>query len=54
MTDNVVAFPKLTEIDRQFVELETQRDEIERQKKLIKEQTDETHKRNHHSLHRNT
>jgi len=54
VTDNVVAFPKLTEIDRQFVELETQRDEIERQKKLIKEQADETHRRNHHSLHRNT
>ena len=52
--DNVVEFPKLNEIDKQFVELERQRDEIERQKKLIKEQADETHRRNHHSLHRNT
>ena len=54
MTDNVLAFPQLTEIDRQFVELETQRDEIDRQRKLIEEQSDATDKRNHHSLHRNT
>ena len=52
--NNVVEFPQLSEIDKQFVELERQRDEIERQKKLIKEQADETHQRNHHSLHRDT
>tara|TARA_R110002153_G_C13225625_1_gene489275 strand:+ start:643 stop:819 length:177 start_codon:yes stop_codon:yes gene_type:complete len=39
--DNVVEFPQLNKIDRQFVELETQREEIERQKKYIKEQANE-------------
>tara|TARA_B110000977_G_C10744926_1_gene364451 strand:+ start:107 stop:283 length:177 start_codon:yes stop_codon:yes gene_type:complete len=39
--DNVVGFPHPNKIDKQFVELETQREEIERQRKLIKEKTDE-------------
>tara|TARA_B110000046_G_scaffold147320_1_gene154906 strand:+ start:69 stop:245 length:177 start_codon:yes stop_codon:yes gene_type:complete len=39
--DNVVGFPHPNKIDKQFVELETQRDEIERQRKLIKEKADE-------------
>ena len=39
--DNVVGFPHPNQIDRQFGELETQRDEIERQRKLIKENADE-------------
>ena len=54
MTDNVLAFPQLTEIDRQFVELETQRDEIDRQRKLIEEQADATLNGNNNSLHSDT
>jgi len=54
VTDNVLAFPKITEADRQFVELETQRNEIDRQRKLIEEQADATLNGNHSPLHSDT
>jgi hypothetical protein len=36
MTNNIVKFPKQSELDKQFMELEKQRETIRDQSKLIK------------------
>jgi hypothetical protein len=36
MTNNIVKFPKQSELDKQFMELERQRETIRDQSKLIK------------------
>ena len=36
MTNNIVKFPKQSELDKQFMELERQRETIRDQNKLIK------------------
>jgi len=41
MTNNIVEFPKQSELDKQFTELEKQRDTIQQQADLIKKMEQE-------------
>ena len=41
MNKNVIKFPQLSEVDKQFIELEKQNKEITSQRKLIKKVNEE-------------
>ena len=41
MNKNVIKFPQLSEVDKQFIELEKQNKEIASQRKLIKKVNEE-------------
>tara|TARA_X000001036_G_scaffold233428_1_gene217953 strand:- start:133 stop:261 length:129 start_codon:yes stop_codon:yes gene_type:complete len=41
MMDNILQFPQTSEIDKQFLQLEKQRELIRQQKKLIAEKNNE-------------
>tara|TARA_R110000782_G_scaffold191676_2_gene281506 strand:- start:46 stop:183 length:138 start_codon:yes stop_codon:yes gene_type:complete len=42
---NVIKFPQLSEVDKQFIELEKQNKEIASQRKLIKKVNEETNEK---------
>jgi len=45
MDKNVIKFPQLSEVDKQFIELEKQNKEIASQRKLIKKVNEETNEK---------
>ncbi len=45
MNKNVIKFPQLSEVDKQFIELEKQNKEIASQRKLIKKVNEETNEK---------
>ena len=45
MNKNVIKFPQLSEVDKQFIKLEKQNKEIASQRKLIKKVNEETNEK---------